>query len=317
MSYGTFDELPELGSTGERIAWDAFGRHDELGTINFITPAVVLAAVKLVREGVVVNLNLPIGENWSPWGSGRQATRSEFRTDNGRDDRLDNFYLQGTTQWDSLRHVRFKGLECYYGGRTDKELDAGELGIHVWAARGIISRGVLLDVEGYFAGQGGNLSPNDRFQISGDLLDDIASAQGVEIRPGDVVLLRTGWLKWYQSLAEDTREDVQAQFKANRRFLRMPGIDPSRETVGWFWNHRIAGVAIDTPAFEALEYRREDGWAHQRLIPLLGMAIGELWALDDLGQKCLQTGSFEFLLMSAPLNVPQGVGTTANAYAIF
>ena len=62
------------------------------------------------------------------------------------DERLDNFYPQGSSQWDGFRHVRCRELG-YYGGVTD---DPGpgnsRLSIHHWAREGVVGRGVLLDV---------------------------------------------------------------------------------------------------------------------------------------------------------------------------
>jgi hypothetical protein len=55
---------------------------------------------------------------------------------------------------------------------------------------------------------------------------------------------------------------------------------------------------------------------HFRLIPLLGMPIGELWWLDDLAADCAEDGVYEFFFTSAPLNVPGGVGSPPNALAI-
>ena len=66
--------------------------------------------------------------------------------------------------------------------------------------------------------------------------------------------------------------------------------------------------------FRAEEFGRED--LRRRLIPLQGMAIGELWDLEALAADCSADGVYEFMLVSAPLNVPGAVGSPANAYAI-
>jgi hypothetical protein len=46
------------------------------------------------------------------------------------------------------------------------------------------------------------------------------------------------------------------------------------------------------------------------------MPLGELWDLDELAEECARDGIYEFMLASAPLYVPGGVGSPANAYAI-
>jgi hypothetical protein len=55
---------------------------------------------------------------------------------------------------------------------------------------------------------------------------------------------------------------------------------------------------------------------HWRLIPLLGLPIGELWDLDALAAACAADGVYEFFFTSAPLNVLGGVGSPPNALAI-
>jgi kynurenine formamidase len=96
----------------------------------------------------------------------------------------------------------------------------------------------------------------------------------------------------------------------------MPGLDPSVETAGWLWDRGIAAIAADNPALEALRVDAAVGFQHRRLIALQGMAIGELWDLEELAEDCAQDGVYEFMLVAAPLYIPGGVGSPANAYAI-
>jgi hypothetical protein len=72
----------------------------------------------------------------------------------------------------------------------------------------------------------------------------------------------------------------------------------------------------DNPALEALKVDRSVGFLHRLLIPLLGLPIGELWDLEELSQACENHKRHSFLITSAPLNLPHGVGSPANAYAI-
>ena len=76
-------------------------------------------------------------------------------------------------------------------------------------------------------------------------------------------------------------------------------------------------MAADNPAIEAWPHKLEvDQYIHFRLIPLLGMPMGEMWFVDDLAADCAEDGVYEFLLTSAPLNVLGGVGSPPNALAI-
>ena len=99
--------------------------------------------------------------------------------------------------------------------------------------------------------------------------------------------------------------------------LRFPGIGPDEEMASYLWDLHIAAVAADNPALEAWPPGPESGgFLHFRLIPLLGMNIGEFWYLEDLAADCAQDGVYEFMFTSAPLNVPGGVGSPPNALAI-
>jgi kynurenine formamidase len=308
-----FDELPTLDETGERHTWDVFGRQDELGCLNFITSAEVAAAAAEVQTGEVVNLNLPLGQPQPQFWADRCAPEYNpvHNSQNIRDDYIDKLYTQGSTQWDGFRHLRYRE-HGYYGGRQDAALDTdGELGIQVWAERGIIGRGVLIDVPGHM-----DVVPDARLAIGPQLVEEILEAQGTIVRPGDILLVRTGWLEWYLALGDDIRNELAARLTADRGSAALPGLDPSREMTAWMWNRRIAAVAVDNPTAETLPYIREEGWAHHRLLVLLGLPLGELWSLAKLAASCRREERWSFLLSTAPMNIPRGVASPANAYAI-
>jgi len=313
-----YSELPLLSGTGERQAWRVFGERDELGTVNLLGPDQIRRASKLIRTGKVINLSLPLN---FPITLYDMATRSGYKhhievTRGGRDDYLDNFAMQGSTQWDSLRHIRFREFG-YYGGRQDKDLDQhGELGIEHWARHGIIGRGVLLDAPTYMAKAGTPLVMNRKFPIDGALLEEIASAQKVSFEPGDILLLRTGWLAWYKGQNTAEREKMRGTLHPDPGGLGCPGLDARQATAGWVWDHQLAAIAADNPAVEALPVEPQTGFQHRRLIALQGMPLGELWDLDELADECAKDEVYDFMLMSAPLYVPGGVGSPANAYAI-
>ena len=318
MTLPLYSQLAAFEKTGERHAWGAFGEGDQLGTINLLTPERVLAASKLVRKGSVINLSLPLDFPTTLYhGETRSGYKHRMTTNRGgRDDVLDNFAMQGSSQWDGLRHVRYREFG-YWGGRQDEDVDGkGELGIEAWAQHGIVGRGVLIDAVRHFEAQGARLSPTMKLGITGADIEAIAARQGVDLQEGDILLLRTGWLAWFKGLTPEEQEALRGRLNPGEEGLDMPGLDPSVETAGWLWDHRIAAIAADNPALEALRVDAEVGFQHRRLIPLQGMAIGELWDLDALGLDCAGDGVYEFMLVSAPLNVPGAVGSPANAYAI-
>ncbi len=310
------DELPEIGTSGDRHAWGVWGADDQLGAINLLTPERVLAATRLVRKGTVINLNLPLNEPNPPLVASRgQYDHHIYVNRGGRDDSLDNFYLQGSSQWDSLRHVRYREFG-YWGGRQEEDIDRGALGIEQWARHGIVGRGVLIDLPRYMERRGEPFDPCRRLAMDGYLMEQIAADQGVEFQPGDILLLRTGWLTWYLALDRAERERLVDSVHPGEGGLACPGLDAHQETAAWLWDHHIATAAADNMALEALPVEPAVGFQHRRLIPLLGIPIGEFWFLEDLAADCAEDGVYECMLVAAPLNLPGGVGSPANAYAI-
>jgi len=313
-----YGELPIVEGTQERSAWGTFGNDDEYGCLNFLTPERVTAAANLIRTGKGVSLNLPIDVPGMQFWSSRDGSLEHHvevkRT--GRDDYLSGFYLQGSTQWDALSHVRFRG-HGYYGGRQDADIDAGALGIDRWASRGIFGRGVLADVARYQEDARHPIDPQERFAIDKELLEAVLSQERTELEPGTLLLVRTGWLRWYLQRSPQELTQMQEHFVVDRSSFNWPGIDAGIPTVAWLWDHQVAAVAADNPTLEVIRYLPERGWAHHRLLALLGMPLGELWALDELSEHCRATGRYDFFLSSAPLAVPGGVGSPANAYAVF
>ncbi len=312
-----FSQLPLVGQTGERHTWDVFGRADQLGTVNLLTPERVKRAAALVHSGKVINLNLPLNFPVTLYGGFRSGYRHHIEVNRGgRDDYVDNFAMQGSSQWDSLRHIRFREFG-YYGGRQDNDLDGkGELGIENWARHGIIGRGVLLDAAGVMERRGTPLDTTKKFAMDGAFLEEVARAENVQLEPGDIVLLRTGWLTWYKGLDEAGREALRGTLRPGEGGMACPGLDPSQATAAWVWDQHIAAMAADNVALEALPVEATVGFQHRRLIALQGMPIGEVWDLDELAQDCARDGVYECMLVSAPLNLPGGVGSPPNAYAI-
>jgi kynurenine formamidase len=305
-----FDELPELPLLGLKHAWDVFGRDDEIGTLNLLTPDRVLEAAGLVRTGEAIPLGLPVTEPDPPLWGREPVTHTIFRADrNTVDDRLDSFYLQGSSQWDGLRHVQCREFGFYGGWLGEPATDGDRLGIEHWAKLGIVGRGVLLDVAHFLAASGTPLDALTPTSVTADTLEACAAAQAVEIRPGDILCVRFGWTQAYRALDRDERE----AYATNSQFA---GLAAGEETARFLWNAHVAALACDNPAVEVAPGDPQEGSLHRRLIPLLGFALGELFDFDELALRCADDGRYGFLFVAAPLNVPGGVGSPANAIAV-
>src|ERR1017187_8472013 len=147
----TYEELPPaLG--GGRSAWGLFGSDDSIGRLNLLTPEGVLDAVRLVSKGKVFALNAPINAFDPPLDVTRSRTRHRvLRGESSRgvedlDDVLDDYFPQISSQWDSLAHIAASPGVFYNGATVEDVVEWGVNTIDHWARRGIVGRGVLLDV---------------------------------------------------------------------------------------------------------------------------------------------------------------------------
>lgn len=306
-----YRDLPGADALNARHAWGVFSAGDELGRVNLLTPERVAAACREAVRGTVFNLSLPLHLPDPPWVTARSTYRHEMfmLTDTMQDDWLDGFYLQASTQWDGLRHVAAPRLG-YYGGRDAGQAgpDGADLGINVWAEHGLVGRGVLADVARYAAAAGLPLDPRAGTPITAGMLADVLAAQGTQLRAGDFLLLRTGYLAAYLQAGDQER----ASFNTQRD---CPGLDPGEQMAEFLWDHGVVGVAADNPAVEVVPFVRGVS-LHCRLIPLLGFVLGEFFALDSLAADCAADGQYTCLLVGVPLNLAGGVGSPANAIAV-
>jgi hypothetical protein len=307
-----FDELPVLPGSGLRHAWEVWGPGDNLGTLNRLTGPVVAAAAATVRSGERVGLSLPLGLPDPPF-FGRKKYRHSFTpmATFAWDDWVDGFYLQGSSQWDGLRHVG-SGPDGWYGGwRGQPEADPEPLGIHHWARWGIVGRGVLADL----AGDGTGYDPFARVAFTPDDIAAALDAQGSALRPGDILCVRTGWIDQYLTLDAGARRALAATMVGITGFTSA-GLAGSEEMSRFLWDCGVAALPCDNPSVEVVPSDPAVGSLHRRLIPHLGFAIGELFDFGPLARACRREGRYEFLFVSVPLNVAGAVGSPANAVAI-
>ena len=317
----SYDELLQRTDAPAGSAWGLFGNTDELGTINLLTPEVVRLAAAEITKGSVFSLNQPIS---FPQIAARGPYRHHIilpTGNRGRDDYLDNFYLQGSSQWDALCHVKHPIFGAYNGFREEELPGNGgtRLGIHNLAERGIAGRGVLVDLARYYERHGRRIDYNSRQVFP---LTDVQAAlmeQKSPLRPGDILLARIGYTRYLKANPERYSEIVQQTSSREAMIPPMPGIEASRDVLRWLWDNHVAAVATDGVAFEAVPLNLNsdnDVCMHHHLLGLFGMQIGELWELESLADDCAADGRYTFFLTSSPLNVAGGVGSPPNALAI-
>jgi hypothetical protein len=322
MELPSFDELPVRDGAPAGSSWGLWGDDDVYGCLNLLTPECVHAAVASVVDGAVFNLNLELELPDPPLFGRSRAHHAVLDTTTGHDDEIDAFNTQSSTQWDGFRHVRHLA-HGYYNDVEDEDH-----GVHHWARRGIVGRAVLVDVARYREHEGRPLVADKPDPIEPDDILGALDVQRVRVQPGDILLIRTGWLAWYRSRTFDERAVYAVD--------RVPpscGLRPGTESARMLWNLHVAAVATDNPGFEvmppgallspmALSVLREqpehteEWFLHSSVIAKLGLVIGELFDLDALATACHADGRYTSLFTSAPLNIRGGVASPPNALAI-
>lgn len=296
-----YDQLPELGDLGVRHSWGVISR--EVGTLSFIGPEQVAAAAGLVREGRTIPLNLPL-DAFDPPLFGRAPVRHAVveATRIDAEDVIDSFNPQASSQLDGLAHVRARE-HGYYGGVTDLGEARRRVGMQHVAHRGIAGRGILLDLVELDRGDGVTAFDGRMYDV--EMLETALRHQNLDVRRGDVLLVRTGWAEQY--LAADD---------ADPRPTAWNGLRADERMAAWLWDRGVALVGSDNPAVESAPGSREIGSLHRRLLPALGMALLELLDLRALRDACASSGRWEFLFVSVPLHLEGTVSSPANAMAL-
>jgi kynurenine formamidase len=299
--------------------WGRWGQDDMRGTLNHITPEVVRAGAACVRSGKTISMQLPMDEHGPQTGAfgrvnplhqmvatgtdhvaGKQAYSDDKLGFGFADDSL-YFFLQGGSQWDALGHI-------FREGKMFNGFSAAEVSAHGAAKGGVenmptvVSRGVLLDVaraKGVDALEVGTaIYPED--------LDETAAAQGVEVRPGDVLLIRTGDMG-----ARRGRPGWDGYSAGDA-----PGL--SLLTGPWLQDKQVAAIATDTWGAEVRPNELPDVFQplHLILIVSMGLLVGEIWDLDPLAADCAEDGQYDFLFAGPPLVIPGAVGSPVNPQAV-
>lgn len=303
--------------------WGRWGPDDELGTLNHIRPEDVVAAAGLVRAGRVFSLAIPVDERGPQTGGfGRfnpihlmirdgnaAATGTVVRDFYGGNDRwirgTDDLLilpLQSGTQWDALAHIVFDG-RIYNGYDATMVASKGALRNDIAVARDrVVGRGVLLDLP---RAQGRPwLDPGEAIHAAE--LETCARAEGVTLRRGDIVLVRTG------QMAQCRAAGSWGAYAGGPA----PGL--ALDTAEWIHDLELAAVASDTWGLEVLPNETPDVFQplHIVLIVSMGLLVGEIFDLEALADDCAADGRYEFLVSAAPLPITGGVGSPVNPVAI-
>ncbi|TIC82986.1 cyclase family protein [Nocardioides sp. GY 10127] len=333
--YDRSDPAGAIAQVAEQVRnWGRWGEDDRVGTLNLITPERRAAAAGLVRTGESISLSMSFDMDGPQTGWRRRTNPVHTMLDTGTDavtgiqgfphgiggaDDVIAMPLQCATQWDGLGHIFDRGMA--WNGRPAESVvtSLGDLVTGIEHTADLIAgRGVLLDVgrvvgeaaEGAEGAEGAVGELPDAFAITPAHLEATAKAQGVEIQPGDLLLVRTG------QMARARRSVAAGQGWSGYAGGAAPGL--SFTTAGWLHAHDVAAVATDTWGFEVRPNEFDEAFQplHQVCIPNMGLTIGEMWDLDALSAACAADGRWEFLLVAGALRVTGAVGAPLNPIAL-
>jgi len=296
--------------------WGRWGKDDELGTINLITPEKRKRAAALVRDGVPVSCARPIATNAVSADTTFQPLRFMVDSGEGRDHdspaRLLErrgasefigmvFHGYTITHVDTPAHYFWQGK--IYNGRSANLITSRE-GAQVESVDllcdGVVSRGVLLDVaalKGRWLGSGEGVLPED--------LEAAERAQQVRVEAGDILLIRTGY--YARRLADGPRHPLKDGSPA-AHVACMP----------WLRERDVAMLGTDT--HNDVSPATHPGLGN--VVHIVGLVGMGLWLIDnanleDLAQACVARRRWEFMLTIAPLRLQGVTGSPVNPIALF
>jgi len=198
------------------------------------------------------------------------------------------------THIDALSH-QAENLTLYGGVHVDEGVQTSTgfrvLGIDTMAP--IVGRGVLLDVA-----HEKRLSPE--YAITVPDLEKAAARDGVEVREGDVVLVRTG----YGPLWSEPDN-----------YMRAAGVSAAGSR--WLVEKRVSAVGADNMAFDVATTTPDEEVGvslpgHLLLLVRAGIPIIENLNLEELAAAKVH----EFLFVCLPLKIRGGTGSPVRPIAI-
>jgi kynurenine formamidase len=278
-----------------------WGPDDELGTLNFITPAKRIAAAGLVKTGEVVSAGRDLSTKQSKVDS---RPVQEMIMYNGNGPSISDYFTiaphgMSVTHLDALCH--FSVDDRLYNNRKRSETvgpDGARWGSIYAMRQGIFTRGVLLDVA---AARGVPWYKSDEYVTVADF-EAAEKRQNVQVQSGDVIFVRTG-MEWMER--EWGTQDIY------------PRAGMHAECAEWMHKREVAVYGGD--CIEKLPYPSERFTSAFHMIVLVSMGLPILdWpALTVLAETCNRLQRWEYLLTTAPLRLPGGTASPINPLCMF
>ena len=304
--------------TGTTFAGTAYqyGPGDEVGSLNEMTPAAVVAAAKLVKQGKVYDLDPGRFRGMPLWPGHPPFEVLTFRTPLGEYNQKDQGWLMsnndahigfisdviiGTVHtgahFDSLAHITCGPDNHWYNGfKQETDLgDWGPLKADASTIPPVVTRGVMIDMAGY---KGVKMLPA-AYCITPADLQGALKKQGTALKPGDTVLVRTGQLSVWPDKVE--------MGKGNGAGLGL-------EAMKWLME-KNKGIlfGVDQAAFECDSPDKTNPHpVHQYMLIDNGVHIMEFVYLEDLAKDKV----YEFMFVVTPLKIKGATGSMIRAIGI-
>jgi kynurenine formamidase len=281
--------------------WGRWGKDDQAGTLNFITPAKRKQAAALVKEGVAVSLAHDIDtekaeDNASPMVHTMNPRAGSFALDTY----TFNYHGYNHTHMDALCHAFYQG-KMFNGFSQDEVTAKGAAKDSILTAKnGVFTRGVLMDIPRLkgvdYLEPGTPIFPED--------LDAWEKQAGVKVGEGDVIFIRTG--RWARRIAK-------GPWNVGRNSA---GLHAS--CAKWLHDRGVAMLGSDV-ASDVVPSQVEGVFLpiHQMVLVAIGIHIFDDCDLDPLAQAAASRKRWAFLLTAAPMAIPGGTGSPLNPIAIF
>jgi kynurenine formamidase len=279
--------------------WGRWGKDDQLGAVNLVTPAKRKQAVTLVKSGISVSLaHNPLTERAEDNSNPFEHT---MLRGNNMDRYAVSYHGYAHSHIDALCHILYKD-QTYNGyprAEVNTEKGCTKLGIDN-LKQGIVSRGILIDAPRLKGVE--YLEPGT--PLYAEDVEAWEKKAGVKIGAGDVVLLRTGRWSRRAKLGPWNVGQNAAGFHAS--------IAP------WFKTRGVAIVGSDVA--EDVLPSRVEGIAlplHTLLITAMGVNLLDNQDLEAVAETAAKLNRWEFMIMVAPVPVTGGTGFPVNALATF
>jgi kynurenine formamidase len=286
--------------------WGRWGKQDQLGTVNLITPAKRREAAKLIKDGISVSLARTVetekaDDNDSPFGHTMTATgRNALENTYSMDQISVSYHGWAHSHMDSLCHMFYKG-KMFNGFSQDHVTSKGATKLAVINFKnGLLTRGILMDIPRLkgipYLEPGTPIYPED--------LDAWEKKAGLKVGAGDIVLIRTGrWALRDAKGAWPISKNAAGLYASCARWLKsrdvaVLGSDAASDVMP----SGVSGVSQPI---------------HQLAIIAMGMPIFDNLDLEALSAEANKRQRWEFHISAAPLAITGGTGSPFNPIATF